>query len=139
MKVIIIATNTGLAVIVMMGKTLVINLIHAQDKTTGAVVTELELMVVVEMGKTPHIVLLMRRQKTTARATTEMPVKSPMTIAVVIVIVTQTLTTTKREDHEHTFHSLNEATRCFSHPLKCQSAPNLVHWSGGTIQTMTRN
>ena len=61
MKVIIIATNTGPAVIVMMGKTRVINLLHAQDKTAGAVITELELMVVVEMGKTPHIVLLTRQ------------------------------------------------------------------------------
>ena len=134
MKVIIIAISTGLTVIVMMGKTLVINLDRAHDKTTEAVTMEVEMTT----GKTPPIALLTRM--TTARATMEMPVKMTTSIPMtkVAVTVTQTPITMKHEDREHTSHLLNEATRHFSPLLKCQLAQNQAPWNGGRTQ-MTWN
>ena len=141
MKVTIITASTGPTVIVMMGKTPVINLDHAHNKTAEPVTME---VVEVEktVGKTPLIILLTRRT-TTASATMAMPVKMMTlipTMKVAVVTATQTLITTKHEGHERTSRSLIEATLCFSHPLKCLSDWNQALWSGGRIlMTWTRN
>ena len=137
-KVIIIAASTGPAVIAMKGKTLVINLDQAHNKKTTEAVAMVVQVEEVTMGKTLQVTLLMR-QTITARAMTEMPAKMmTLTPATIVVTVTPTLIITKHGDHEHMSLLLNEATQCFSLPLRYLLAWNQVPWSGGRTQT-TRN